>query len=49
MTALLAVNDLRKHFPVRRGFFGRGARVVHAVDGVSFHIDRGETRENTPL
>jgi peptide/nickel transport system ATP-binding protein len=43
MTALLAVNDLRKHFPVCRGFFGRGARVVHAVDGVSFHIDRGET------
>ena len=43
MTApLLAVNDLRKHFPVRRSF-GRGARVVHAVDGVSFHIDRGET------
>jgi peptide/nickel transport system ATP-binding protein len=42
MSALLAVNDLRKHFPVRRGF-GRSARVVHAVDGVSFHIDRGET------
>jgi peptide/nickel transport system ATP-binding protein len=43
MTALLAVDDLTKHFPVRRGFFGRSARVVHAVDGVSFHIDRGET------
>jgi peptide/nickel transport system ATP-binding protein len=43
MTALLHVNDLRKHFPVRRGFLGGGARVVHAVDGVSFHIDRGET------
>jgi peptide/nickel transport system ATP-binding protein len=43
MTALLAVNDLRKHFPVRGGFFGRRARAVHAVDGVSFHIDRGET------
>jgi peptide/nickel transport system ATP-binding protein len=42
MTALLAVTDLRKHFPVRGGFFGR-KRVVHAVDGVSFHIDRGET------
>jgi peptide/nickel transport system ATP-binding protein len=42
MSTLLAVNDLRKHFPVRRGF-GRSARVVHAVDGVSFHIDRGET------
>jgi peptide/nickel transport system ATP-binding protein len=43
MTALLTVNDLRKHFPVRRGFFGDGRRVVHAVDGVSFQIDRGET------
>jgi len=43
MNALLAVTDLRKHFPVRRGMFGTSARVVHAVDGVSFHIDRGET------
>src|SRR5712691_12526873 len=36
---LLAVNDLKKHFPVR----GSRARVVYAVDGVSFHIDKGET------
>jgi peptide/nickel transport system ATP-binding protein len=46
MSALLAVSDLRKHFPVRRGGkigLGAAARVVHAVDGVSFHIDRGET------
>jgi peptide/nickel transport system ATP-binding protein len=43
MTALLYVNDLYKHFPVRSGLFGGGRRVVHAVDGVSFHIDRGET------
>jgi peptide/nickel transport system ATP-binding protein len=43
MSALLAVDGLKKHFPVRRGLFGGGARVVHAVDGVSFHIDRGET------
>jgi peptide/nickel transport system ATP-binding protein len=42
MTPLLAVNDLKKHFPVRGGL-GRGSRVVHAVDGVSFHIDRAET------
>jgi len=42
MSALLAVNDLKKHFPVRGGF-GRGARVVYAVDGVSFQIDRAET------
>jgi len=43
MSALLAVNDLKKHFPLRGGFVGAGARVVHAVDGVSFHIDRAET------
>jgi peptide/nickel transport system ATP-binding protein len=43
MSTLLAVNDLRKHFPLRGGFVGAGARVVHAVDGVSFHIDRAET------
>jgi peptide/nickel transport system ATP-binding protein len=41
MSTLLAVNDLKKHFPVRGGL-GR-ARVVYAVDGVSFHIDKGET------
>ena len=40
---LLEVNDLKKHFFVRRGLFGATAALVHAVDGVSFHIDRGET------
>src|SRR5258708_38856894 len=43
MSALLAVNDLKKHFPVRGGFTRSSARVVYAVDGVSFHIDRAET------
>jgi peptide/nickel transport system ATP-binding protein len=43
MTPLLAVNDLKKHFPLRGGFGRADARVVHAVDGVSFHIDRAET------
>ena len=38
---LLAVNDLKKHFPVRGGL--ARSRVVYAVDGVSFHIDKGET------
>src|SRR5262249_34578725 len=43
MTPLLTVSDLKKHFPLR-GSFGRAEpRVVDAVDGVSFHIDRGET------
>src|SRR5215471_14727248 len=43
MTALIAVNDLKKHFPLRSGFGRTGTRVVHAVDGVSFHIDKAET------
>ena len=42
-TPLLAVRDLKKHFPVG-GRLGRaGGRAVRAVDGVSFHIDKGET------
>jgi peptide/nickel transport system ATP-binding protein len=43
MSALLAVNDLKKQFPLRGGLMRASARVVHAVDGVSFHIDRAET------
>jgi peptide/nickel transport system ATP-binding protein len=40
---LLQVSNLKKHFPVHAGLFGRRAGTVHAVDGVSFHIARGET------
>jgi peptide/nickel transport system ATP-binding protein len=40
---LLQVNDLKKHFPVNKGFFGRKSEFVYAVDGVSFEIARGET------
>ena len=40
---LLEVNNLKKHFPVRSGLFQRVTAHVRAVDGVSFHIDRGET------
>jgi peptide/nickel transport system ATP-binding protein len=43
MSALLEVNDLKKHFLVRSGLLGMNATRVHAVDGVSFHVDRGET------
>jgi len=41
--ALLEVKDLRKHFPIRRGFFSRVVGHVRAVDGVSFELYRGET------
>jgi oligopeptide/dipeptide ABC transporter ATP-binding protein len=40
---LLEVQNLKKHFPITRGFFSRVAGHVLAVDGVSFHINKGET------
>jgi peptide/nickel transport system ATP-binding protein/oligopeptide transport system ATP-binding protein len=44
MTApLLQVVDLKKHFPIRGGMFGRASATVHAVDGITFHVDAGET------
>ena len=43
MSTLLQVRDLRKHYPVRKGVFGRLAGKVHAVDGISFSIADGET------
>jgi peptide/nickel transport system ATP-binding protein len=43
MSALLEVNDLKKHFAVRSGPLGLRSARVYAVDGVSFEIARGET------
>jgi oligopeptide transport system ATP-binding protein len=40
---VLRVTDLQKHYPIRSGLFGREVARVHAVDGVSFNISRGET------
>ena len=40
---LLEVRGLKKHFPIYSGVFSRVSGQVHAVDGVSFHIERGET------
>jgi len=40
---LLAVEGLRKHFPIRRDFLRRGGGTVHAVDGISFTLQPGET------
>ena len=38
---LVRVEDVVKHFPIGAGLFG--GQVVHAVDGVSFEIQAGET------
>jgi peptide/nickel transport system ATP-binding protein len=43
---VVSVENLRKWFPVRMGFFqsiiSRREAFVHAVDGISFEVDKGE-------
>ncbi|WP_367137884.1 MULTISPECIES: ABC transporter ATP-binding protein [Streptomyces] len=42
--AILEVRDLVKHYPLTRGIlFKKQVGAVHAVDGVSFDLRRGET------
>ena len=40
---LLQVEGLVKHFPIRRGLFGKAVGAVRAVDGVSFTLQAGQT------
>jgi len=40
---LLEVIDLKKYFPIRRGFFKKIVGYVKAVDNLSLHIMEGET------
>jgi peptide/nickel transport system ATP-binding protein len=40
---ILEVENLRVHFPVRKGLLRRTVGLVRAVDGVSFSVRRGET------
>jgi oligopeptide transport system ATP-binding protein len=42
-TSLLQVKNLKKYFPIRGGLFSREVARVHAVDDVSFTIEKGET------
>lgn len=40
---LLEVKDLAKHFPIKSGVLQKQTGAVKAVDGVSFHLLKGET------
>ncbi len=39
---ILSVEDLAVHFPLGGGLFGRGQRLLRAVDGVDLKLKRGE-------
>ncbi|MBI5874619.1 MAG: dipeptide ABC transporter ATP-binding protein [Deltaproteobacteria bacterium] len=39
---ILTLNSITKHFPARGGMFKKSDGVVHAVDGVSFSVNKGE-------
>jgi len=41
--ALLEARSLQKHFPMKRGLFGRDGGSVRAVDDISFDIESGKT------
>lgn len=43
MPELLSIEDLKVHFPIRKGIFARTAGFVYAVDGVSLTLKKGET------
>ncbi|GAB4436073.1 MAG: dipeptide ABC transporter ATP-binding protein [Anaerolineae bacterium] len=40
---LLEVNNLKKYFPIRKGFLRKTVGYVRAVDDVSFYVNEGET------
>ena len=40
---LLKVEGLKTWFPIRRGIWAHTVGYVKAVDGISFHINKGET------
>lgn len=43
MVPLIEIQDLKQHFKIKGGLFGRNIQTVKAVDGVSFTINKGET------
>ncbi|MEJ2023934.1 MAG: ATP-binding cassette domain-containing protein, partial [Deltaproteobacteria bacterium] len=40
---LLEIENLVKYFPIRKGFLSRVVANVHAVDGITLQVMKGET------
>ncbi len=43
METLLTVDDLKVHFPIKKGLLSKTVGYVYAVDGVSFALKKGQT------
>ena len=40
---VLKVEHLTKHYPIKKGLFGKSGACVHALEDASFEVHRGET------
>ena len=40
---LLSVKGLKTYFPIKKGILNKGKSFVKAVDGITFHVNKGET------
>jgi len=40
---ILSTEELKVHFPIKKGLFSKTVGHVYAVDGVTFSLDKGET------
>ncbi len=43
MSEILRAENLQVYFPIKKGITSRTVGHVHAVDGVNFHLNKGET------
>ncbi len=43
MGQVLSVSEIRKRYDVRKTAFSYAKEAIHAIDGISFAVDRGET------
>lgn len=43
MTEILKAENMQVHFPIKKGVLSRTVGHVRAVDGITFHLNKGET------